>query len=309
MYFLHYHQHEGLNNFVWEAFDISGKSSGIKTSNIRVSKNTSSSSSLALPELNGKLQNVGYPLDYGSMLIKNDFKNWSEVPSDFWQKAYSTTLPEFVLKGDFILWNGSDMNVSGTREISWYIKKDSVIYIFADKKMKLDKSWFLINSNSHIQDSVHPEGFNLYMRRGTSGEKISVILQNNIKDLPLIVVKPINPIQTEIKLVRNSAWDDIYYNGRKPYRGGVQVVLSSILTPQNLENSIPVTQSWTYEMDEIERPLSSLWFTLPDVTKPTEITFRFKIISVDGIIESISEKTILIEAQDNPENLYPWNKH
>ena len=300
---------EGLNNFVWEAFDISGKSSGIKTSNIRVSKNTSSSSSLALPELNGKLQNVGYPLDYGSMLIKNDFKNWSEVPSDFWQKAYSTTLPEFVLKGDFILWNGSDMNVSGTREISWYIKKDSVIYIFADKKMKLDKSWFLINSNSHIQDSVHPEGFNLYMRRGTSGEKISVILQNNIKDLPLIVVKPINPIQTEIKLVRNSAWDDIYYNGRKPYRGGVQVVLSSILTPQNLENSIPVTQSWTYEMDEIERPLSSLWFTLPDVTKPTEITFRFKIISVDGIIESISEKTILIEAQDNPENLYPWNKH
>ena len=300
---------EGINNFEWEAFDVSGKSSGIKTSAIRIAKNAYSLSSLALPELNGKAQNVGYPLDYGTMLLKNDFKNWSDVPSDFWQKAYSSTLPEFVLKGEFILWNGTDMHTTGNRIIGWYLKKDSVIYLFADKNIKLDEDWKLINSNSHIQDSVHPEGFHLYMKRGFAGEQISVSLNNNIKDLPLIVVKPLKTIQTEIKLNRNAVWDDVYYNGRKLYRSGVQVVLSNIIKPQNPNSDLPVTEMWTYVFNGVEHTLPSLWYTLPEVKTPTEITFRFKIVSADGVIESISEKTILIEVPDDPNSLYPWNRH
>ena len=299
---------EGKNTFEWEAFDVSGKSSGIRKTTLNVAKNINANSVIALPELNGKAQNVGYPFNYGTMYLKYDFKDWSEVYPDFWQKAYFNSLPEYLLNGDYILWNGKDMHVEGNRVIDWFIKKNAVMYMYTSKAVVLDEKWILVDSNAHIQDSVHPEGFCLYMRRGTAGEEITVNIDSSVEDLPLIVVKPYSNVQTEIKLNRTPCWDDIYYNGRKLYRSGVQIVLDSIVNPARPEADLPVTRSWTYEINGVEKELPGLWYTIPEVQKETELIFRFKILSADGIVESCSEKKILIEVPDKPEDLYPWNK-
>ncbi len=299
---------EGKNTFEWEAFDVSGKTSGIRKSTLNVNKNSYANSVIALPELNGKAQNIGYPFNYGSMYLKYDFKDWSEVYPDFWQKAYFNAIPEYLLNGDYILWNGKDMHVEGNRVIDWFIKKNAVMYMYTSKAVVLDEKWILVDSNAHIQDAVHPEGFCLYMRRGTAGEEITVNIDSSVEDLPLIVVKPYSNVKTEIKLDRTPCWDDIYYNGRKLYRSGVQVVLNSIVNPSRPESDLPVTRSWTYEMNGVEKELPGLWYTIPEVQKDTELTFRFKIVSADGIVESCSEEKILIEVPDNPEDLYPWNK-
>ena len=61
-------------------------------------------------------------------------------------------------------------------------------------------------------------------------------------------------------------------------------------------------------MNGVEKELPGLWYIIPEVQKDTELTFRFKIVSADGIVESCSEKKILIQVPDKPEDLYPWNK-
>ena len=53
---------------------------------------------------------------------------------------------------------------------------------------------------------------------------------------------------------------------------------------------------WTYEINGKEKKLDSLTFNIPKVIEPTELTFIFKMKSIDGKIETVSKKTIIVEA-------------
>ena len=289
---------EGKHTVQYEAFDKSGKSSGIKELKIDIPKETERGKVLAFTELNGESESVNDQLGYGSMLYRNDFSDYSKVPSDFWSKAYFNTLPRYVLNSEYIQVRGSKMHLSGERIMTWHLKRDAIMYMFAGPEMKVDSRWILIEENIGIQSNWYSKGWNLYMRRGLQNEKIEVQIDSDVKALPIIAARELPIIRTEITMVRNGAWDDYKYKGRKPYRNGVQLVLGINESPLEMDSLVPVTKEWTVIEDGIEKKLDSLWYNIPYVEHDITVIFRYTIRSADGKIESISEKTITVNPPD-----------
>ena len=162
--------------------------------------------------------------------------------------------------------------------------------------MQLSEDWKLIESNVHIQNSTYPEGFKLYMKRAGKGDFLEIEITDEKDVLPLVVIKEEPKISSEIYISRKPCWNDYYYGDTKKYREGVQIELSVQVSPNEPEKDMPMERMWTYKINGEEKKLDSLTFNIPNVIEPTELTFIFKIKSIDGKIETISKKTIIVEA-------------
>lgn len=295
---------EGWHTLVWEAFDNSGKSSGIQCLDIYVMKDASYGKILALAELNGKTADVDI-LDYSSFMYTwnvsgNRYgdgipeKYWQDIYDNFWSKNSFATLPKFVLGAEYIKYKATDLMIEEKRNISFYVRDNAVIYMFAGPDLPVENTWTLIDEHAYIQNSWYPDGWKLYMKRVEKGEKVNVYAGTRDVALPVIAVKKEPIVDTEITLERYASWDDSIYGEIKQFRPGVLIHLDAIVTPQEPEVDLPVTRKWTLYIDGVENEISTLWYTIPNVEKETEFTFEYTITSTDGKLESKSEKTIKV---------------
>lgn len=199
----------------------------------------------------------------------------------------------------------SDLKDHTNKAINFYVKKNALVYMYVAPNMTMDDTWFLLDDAAHVQDAWYSQGWKLYMKRVGEKQNVSVNVPKECA-LPIIVVKEEPEIETEMMFERFSAWDDVYYGGRKSFRSGVQVHVDAKVNPIAVEQILPVTRKWSVIMNGVETPLNNLWFDIPLVTEDTELTFRYKIDSADGKCESMVEKTIIVSPPDAPEVLYPW---
>lgn len=306
----------GWHTFKYRALDKSGKYSQWQQRSINVLKEYNSSQLMGLINLNGIAPETG-KLDYSSPLytwnVTGDRnrdgipqKYWSDVYDRFWERAYFNTLPAYVLGSDYIRYKATDLMIEDQRDISFYLKKDAVIYMFAAPDMNVDESWTLIDEHAMIQSGWYREGWKLYMRRADKAELITVNAGERPQALPIIAVKEDLKVTAKITLERSDAWDDIYYKGRKTYRSGVMIHLDVVETPDNIGNAVPVTKKWLMTMNGKTVNLADLYYHIPEVSQSTDVTFTYEITGLDGEMLARDELTITVSPPDKPEDVYPW---
>jgi len=299
----------GWHTLSWEAFDNSGKSSGIQNLRIHVMDDTSYGKVLALAELNGENADVEI-LDYSSFLYTwnvsgNRYgdgipeKYWDVIYDKFWSRNSFATLPRFILGAEYIKYKATDLMIEEERQISFYVRENAVLYMYAAPTLPVDNSWTLIDEHAHIQNEWYPEGWKLYMKRVSKGEKINVYAGTQDVAMPVIAVKEEPVVDTEITIERYASWDDSYYKGQKEFRPGILIHVDAVVNPREPEVDLPITRKWTLYINGEETELSNLWYTIPNVENESEFVFEYTIISADGKIESRAEKSITV---------YPTNK-
>lgn len=313
---------EGDHKFDYRVCDNSGKYSDWKTDNVYVRKSDANLKVLSLAGMysgsNGtkvKVDEVS-PFTWGSMLYTFNL-SWDAAQSgvsaadydacytNFWARNCVQTLPQYVLNGEYIKWKASDLTNHKDKTIEYYLKKDSVMYLYADPEMEVEDSWILLDEHAHVQDGWYSDGWKLYMRRAQKLDCIKINVPGT-SALPIIIVKEEPQVKAELVFERFDCWNDVYYKGKRQYRDGVQIHIDVKVTPEQIENDLPVHKMWTIEMDGREIPLQSLWYNIPYVEKATEVTFRYKIESQDGKTECLVEKTITVEPPLADKDLYPW---
>lgn len=182
----------GRHTIRWQAYDQSGRKSGLMTQTFVVQREDGIGNFMAFAELNGKKHEVKTPFSYDSQIYANDAADYTQWPYHYWERAYLHTLPWYVTGGDYIQYLGSDMNIKGKRTVEFYSKKNVTLYMFAGPEMAVDGSWTLVEKKFGMQGDWYRDGWNVYKRKASKGEKIVVEVGKNVLALPVITAKQEN---------------------------------------------------------------------------------------------------------------------
>ncbi|BDC93444.1 OmpL47-type beta-barrel domain-containing protein [Treponema bryantii] len=182
----------GRHTIRWQVFDKSGRKSGLMTQTFVVQREDGIGNFMAFAELNGKKHEVKTPFSYDSQIYANDASDYTQWPYMYWERAYLHTLPWYVTGGDYIQYLGSDMNIKGKRTVEFYLKKNITLYMFAGPEMAVDSSWTLVEKKFGMQGHWYKDGWNVYKRKASKGEKIVVEVGSNVLALPVITAKQEN---------------------------------------------------------------------------------------------------------------------